>query len=324
MSKTNGPTPVGYGHDAKGAAGGSTKGDGRPAVAHTAPADTVSGEGTGPKTITFTLDGEEVHARDGETIWQVAKRNGTDIPHLCYAPEPGYRPDGNCRACMVEIEGERVLAASCIRTPTDGMKVKSASDRAKAARKMVFELLIADQPDRSTQAHDPASKFWNWADRIEIASSRLPAREKAARAGPQPYRDGGQSRCLHPVQSVRPRLPRSAGQRRDRHGGTRPQRKDRVRFRRSDGPVDLRRLRRMRAGLPDRRADALDAGERETTFAPPRISPTARCTACARIAVSAASSPTISRTTSCSTSPARKARRTRTGSASKAASASTM
>ena len=43
---------------------------------------------------------------------------------------------------------------------------------------MVFELLIADQPDRNTQAHDPASKFWNWADRIEIASSRLPAREK--------------------------------------------------------------------------------------------------------------------------------------------------
>ncbi len=67
---------------------------------------------------TFTLDGSEVDAREGETIWQVAKRHGTDIPHLCYAPEPGYRPDGNCRACMVEIEGERVLAASCIRTPT--------------------------------------------------------------------------------------------------------------------------------------------------------------------------------------------------------------
>ncbi len=109
---TNGKEPAGYGHDAKGAAGGTTKGDGKPGVAHTAPADKVAGEGSGPKTVTFTLDGVEVHARDGETIWQVAKRNGTDIPHLCYAPEPGYRPDGNCRACMVEIEGERVLAAS--------------------------------------------------------------------------------------------------------------------------------------------------------------------------------------------------------------------
>ena len=91
----NDKTPVGYGHDSKGAAGGSTKGEGKPGVAHTAPADKVVGEGAGPKSIAFTLDGEEVHARPGETIWQVAKRHGTDIPHLCYAPEPGYRPDGN-------------------------------------------------------------------------------------------------------------------------------------------------------------------------------------------------------------------------------------
>ncbi len=67
---------------------------------------------------TFQLDGVEVDAYAGETIWQVAKRHATDIPHLCYADEPGYRADGNCRVCMVEIDGERVLAASCIRTPT--------------------------------------------------------------------------------------------------------------------------------------------------------------------------------------------------------------
>ena len=103
--------------------------------------------------IQFELDGKQVEAIDGETIWQVAKRQGREIPHLCYSPEPDYRPDGNCRACMVEVEGERVLAASCIRTPTAGMKVKSQSDRAKTARKMVFELLISDQPDRDTQAH---------------------------------------------------------------------------------------------------------------------------------------------------------------------------
>src|SRR3981081_2793556 len=100
---------------------------------------TTNGSG---KTVTFTLDGHEVEALEGETIWQVAKRQGTDIPHLCYAPEPGYRPDGNCRACMVEIEGERVLAASCIRTPTAGMKVNTQTDRAKSARRMVVELLL--------------------------------------------------------------------------------------------------------------------------------------------------------------------------------------
>ena len=74
--------------------------------------------------IQFELDGKQVEAVTGETIWQVAKRQGHEIPHLCYSPEPDYRPDGNCRACMVEIEGERVLAASCKRTPSVGMKVK--------------------------------------------------------------------------------------------------------------------------------------------------------------------------------------------------------
>ena len=64
--------------------------------------------------IRFMLDGREVEASPAETIWQVAKREGVDIPHLCWLPEPGYRADGNCRACMVEVEGERVLAASCI------------------------------------------------------------------------------------------------------------------------------------------------------------------------------------------------------------------
>src|SRR6195256_1031165 len=127
--------------------------------------------------IQFELDGKQVEAIDGETIWQVAKRQGREIPHLCYSPEPDYRPDGNCRACMVEVEGERVLAASCKRTPSVGMKVKSASPRAIAAQKMVMELLVADQPARAT-SHDPDSKFWHWAEKVEVTESRFPAAER--------------------------------------------------------------------------------------------------------------------------------------------------
>ncbi|MGE5202300.1 MAG: formate dehydrogenase subunit alpha [Acidobacteriota bacterium] len=130
-------------------------------------------------TTKFLLDGEEVEARPGETIWQVAQRKGVEIPHLCYSPAPGYRADGNCRACMVEIEGERVLAASCIRQPTAGMKVKTASERAKFSRQMVFELLVSDQPDRAT-GHDPNSRFWNWADRVGVEESRFEARHQLA------------------------------------------------------------------------------------------------------------------------------------------------
>ena len=132
--------------------------------------------------VTFTLDGETVAAQPGETIWQVARRLGIEIPHLCYSPEPGYRADGNCRACMVEIEGERVLAASCIRMPSEGMTVDTVSERAASARRMVFELLIADQPGRE-EAHDADSSLWQWADRIGVADSRF-GRKAAPDADP--------------------------------------------------------------------------------------------------------------------------------------------
>ncbi|MHA3979629.1 formate dehydrogenase subunit alpha [Halovulum sp. GXIMD14794] len=126
--------------------------------------------------ITFTLDGHEVTAAPGETIWQVAKREGTTIPHLCHKDAPGYRPDGNCRACMVEIDGERTLAASCIRQPTEGMEVRSESTRAEKARRMVIEMLMADQPARE-EARDASSHFWDMADATQVSASRFPAVE---------------------------------------------------------------------------------------------------------------------------------------------------
>ena len=121
----------------------------------------------------FSLDGRDVRAAPGETIWQVARREGIAIPHLCLRPQPGYRPDGNCRACMVEIEGERVLAPSCQRLPRAGMAVRSDSARAVAARRMVMELLLADQPARAA-APDPDSALWRWADAMGLAGSRFP------------------------------------------------------------------------------------------------------------------------------------------------------
>src|ERR1700741_1248367 len=128
--------------------------------------------------ITFELDAKAVEAEPGETIWQVAQRHGTKIPHLCWHPAPGYRADGNCRACMVEVEGERVLAASCQRKAAAGMKVKTASERAKKSREMVFELLMADQPERA-ESHDPSSKFWNWIDAMGVTTTRrYPGGEK--------------------------------------------------------------------------------------------------------------------------------------------------
>ncbi|HYM99383.1 MAG TPA: 2Fe-2S iron-sulfur cluster-binding protein, partial [Aestuariivirgaceae bacterium] len=124
------------------------------------------------ETIRFVLDGQEVEASPQETIWQVAKRLGTTIPHLCWKDAPGYRADGNCRACVVEVEGERVLAASCIRKPSSGLKVSTATERAKAARGMVMELLVTDQLQRG-DAHDAVSPFWKWAETMGVEVSRF-------------------------------------------------------------------------------------------------------------------------------------------------------
>ena len=126
--------------------------------------------------ISFFLNGKSVAAEPGETIWQVAKRMGEEIPHLCYKDAPGYRADGNCRACMVEIEGERVLAASCVRQPAPDMKVNTASERAKKNRELVFELLMADQPTQDV-AHDPDAEFWKWAKAMSVETSRFPAKD---------------------------------------------------------------------------------------------------------------------------------------------------
>jgi len=127
----------------------------------------------------FTIDGREVDIREGETIFRAARRVDIKLPHLCYSPKPGYRPDGNCRVCMVEIEGERVLAASCIRTPTPGMKVKTDTHRAETARKMVLELLATDQPPRD-RSHDPDSEFWKTWSRHDMAAGRFPRRDAPA------------------------------------------------------------------------------------------------------------------------------------------------
>ncbi|WP_108860981.1 formate dehydrogenase subunit alpha [Ruegeria sp. Alg231-54] len=126
------------------------------------------------KTVTFNLNGDDVTVPEGWTIWEAAKGQGFTIPHLCHKPQPGYKPDGNCRACMVEVEGERTLVASCVRPAADGMVVITDSDRAEKSRAMVMELLVADQPE---EAHDKASHFWDMAKLNDVSDSRFPAKE---------------------------------------------------------------------------------------------------------------------------------------------------
>ena len=161
--------------------------------------------------IVFTLDGKQVAANAGETIWDVAKREGTKIPHLCHVDLPGYRVDGNCRACMVEIKGERVLTASCIRKPTAGMDVQTQSTRAVKSREMVFELLASNMRPREARARQSGAVLGmgvlDGHRRQQALCVEVRRRARNGRARSFQSRDRGESRCVHFVRRVRARVP---------------------------------------------------------------------------------------------------------------------
>ena len=146
----------------------------------------------------FHLNGRTLAAAEGETIIQVAQRNGIDIPHLCY--KPGLRPDGNCRACMVEIKGERVLAPSCCRAPAAGMEVRSDSPRAVHAQKLVVEMLAADVPDR---VYKPDSELDKWKRWLGVGAPRFEARTQPAADLSHPAMAVNLDACIQCTRCVR-------------------------------------------------------------------------------------------------------------------------
>jgi formate dehydrogenase major subunit len=121
--------------------------------------------------VSFTLNGTTVVCGSDETILDVAQQHGVEIPRLCYME--GMRPDGNCRTCMVEIKGERVLAPSCCRYPKEGMEVTTNSARAVTSQKMSIELLLSDLPETSYTLN---SELEIWARKLSIGKPRFTAR----------------------------------------------------------------------------------------------------------------------------------------------------
>jgi formate dehydrogenase major subunit len=130
----------------------------------------------GMSEICFHLNGREVQAQAGESLLQVADREGLAVPRLCW--QEGLAEAGNCRSCMVEVAGERVLAAACCRRPSTGMRVQTDSPRALTAQKMVLELLLADQPAEALTRRD---ELRDWAGTLGVAgAARFAQRPRVA------------------------------------------------------------------------------------------------------------------------------------------------
>src|SRR5215831_16140288 len=125
--------------------------------------------------VTFTLNGKSVSGRQDESLLETAKRYGIEVPHLCYTR--GMRADGNCRTCMVEIKGERLLAASCCRYPREGMEVNTNSARAVGSQKISLELLLSDIAEASYTLN---SELDFWARKLSVGKPRFAARHQPA------------------------------------------------------------------------------------------------------------------------------------------------
>jgi formate dehydrogenase major subunit len=126
-------------------------------------------------TVTFTLNGREVTGPSTDTILEIADREGIEIPRLCYSPT--LDAVGNCRSCMVEIKGERVLAASCCRTAQPGMQVTTDSERARKSQQLVIELLQSDMPEKEYTRHNEVD---DWAARLDVGKPRFAPRRIVA------------------------------------------------------------------------------------------------------------------------------------------------
>jgi NADH dehydrogenase/NADH:ubiquinone oxidoreductase subunit G len=97
------------------------------------------------KEINVTVNGQQLTGKEGQTILELCRSNGIEIPTLCYLE--GLPPSGSCRLCVVEVEGSRTLVGSCHTPLTPGMVIHTDSPKVIETRRMIVELILASHPD---------------------------------------------------------------------------------------------------------------------------------------------------------------------------------
>ena len=109
------------------------------------------------KSVTLTIDGKPVTVPKGTTVLQACEQAQSPVPFYCY--HPGLSIAGNCRICLVEIEGTPKLQISCYTTAADGMKVHTTSDKTLNGRRDVLEFLLINHP-LDCPVCDQAGECW--------------------------------------------------------------------------------------------------------------------------------------------------------------------
>ena len=92
--------------------------------------------------VKIKLNGNEVIAQEGQTILEVARENGIEIPTLCH--DEHLKPFGSCWVCLVEVKGARGFVPSCATEVREGMEIETDNENVHSARRMALELLLSD------------------------------------------------------------------------------------------------------------------------------------------------------------------------------------
>lgn len=122
------------------------------------------------RTVSLTVDGQELTVPEGTTIWEAAKQAGIEIPALCH--DERYDPVGVCRMCVVDT-GKGAFPAACVRPCESGMDVATSTPEVENSRKVLTELLLSDQPPREEdpkQTTTADNELLEVADRYDIAT----------------------------------------------------------------------------------------------------------------------------------------------------------
>lgn len=147
--------------------------------------------------VTITIDGKKVRCDAGTTILDAASKAGIEIPTLCH--EDGIKPSGNCRICVVEVEGSRTLAGACHTPCVEDMKISTHSPRVIKARQATIELLLTSHTGSCvTDAEARACGLHNLASDLEVGPPRFRVRKPRLydpeRVSPYVLRD--MSKCI--------------------------------------------------------------------------------------------------------------------------------
>lgn len=166
-------------------------------------------EGMGQKKlVTIYLDGREVQVPEGVSILEACNMEGIKIPTLCYLE--GLTPWGGCRICVVEVEGQPNLVASCVTAVREGMKIRTSSKKVREARKTNLELLLSNHPlDCQLCDRNGSCELQDLSYQFGVREIRFPGEKKTYdvdRSSPSVKRDANRcilcGRCIRTCQEI--------------------------------------------------------------------------------------------------------------------------